>query len=119
MKSVKYLAPFAVAVLVLSPAAFAKNKNEGNFSLNEAARVGTTELQPGNYKAEWKQESGDVVKIDILQHGKPVATVEGKLKEMAQPSAYDAVTTKPLSDNTKAIEEIEFDSRKDALVIGE
>jgi len=118
MKSAKYIAPFAFAVLALSPAAFARSRNEGNLSLNETARVGSTKLQPGNYKVEWKQGAGDAVKIDVLKHGKPVATVDGKLKEMARPSAYDSVTTKPLSDNTKAVEEIEFDNRKEALVIG-
>lgn len=46
-------ASLAVLGLVLSAGAFAKDAQSGKFTLADAAKVGNTELKPGDYKAEW------------------------------------------------------------------
>jgi len=105
--------------VVLTTATFAANKNEGNFTLTDTLRVGSTELRPGDYKAEWKEEAGGAVKVDILEHGQTVATAEGKLKDLQERAPYSAVVTKPLGNNARTIEEIDFSNQKQALVLAE
>jgi hypothetical protein len=79
-------------------------------------QVGSTQLAPGNYKAEWNGPANDV-KVDIVQNGKTVATTEGKIKDLQQPAPYDAVMIKTLQNNTKALDEIDFNHRSEALVL--
>jgi hypothetical protein len=120
MKTQARLVALAVVVFALAMTAFARNsnKNEGNFTIQNKVRVGSTDLQPGTYKAQWKEATDGAVKIDILQHGKTIATVDGKLKSLQEPAPYDAVITKPLGDNTSTIDEIDFGRRNQALVLG-
>jgi major membrane immunogen (membrane-anchored lipoprotein) len=116
MKVVRYLSSFAIVMLVLSVGAFAKDDHSGGFTLFETVRVGSTELGPGQYKAQWTGTANDV-KINILRDGKTVATTQGTIKNLGQPSPYDAVTTKTLQDNSKALDEIDFNKKSDALVL--
>jgi hypothetical protein len=116
MKVVHYLASFAIVMLVLSVGAFAKDDHSGSFTLSETVHVGSTELGPGRYKAQWTGTANDV-KIDILRDGKTVATTQGSIKNLGQPSPYDAVTTKTLQDNSKALDEIDFNNKSDALML--
>jgi len=117
MKVVQYFAVFAMMALVLSAGAFAKDGHSGNFVLSDTVRVGSTQLAPGNYRAEWDGPANDV-KINIVQNGKTVATTEGKIQTLQQPSPYDAVTTRTTENNTKQLDEIEFGKRSEALVLG-
>jgi hypothetical protein len=119
MKTLARLSALAMFALALGTLSFAASKNQGNFTLPATTRIGSTDLRAGQYRAEWKEETGGAVKVDILQHGKTVATAEGKLKDLPAPAPYDAVITKPLGDNAKAIDEIDFSNRKQALVLGE
>jgi len=115
MTFVKYFASFAIVTLLLSAGAFAKDTHSGNFTLPETVRVGSTMLEAGEYKAEWNGPA-DKVKVDILRNGKVVATAEGAIKDLGQPSAYNAVTTKTLDDNSKTLDEIDFNKRSEALI---
>jgi hypothetical protein len=120
MKTLASLLSLATLAVAMSTAAFAaRNKNEGNFTLADTVRVGSTDLKAGQYKAQWKDDGSGAVKVDILQHGKVVATTEGKLKNLEGPAPYDAVVTKPLDNNTKTIDEIDFGRRTEALMLGE
>jgi len=116
MKCVKYVAVLATLILGLSLGAFAKDKNEGKFTLGNTAKVGSTELKPGDYKVEW-QGSGDAVEVKILQGKKVVATTTAKLVEQKEPARADAVT---LDNQTSAkiLREIDFGNRKESLVFG-
>ncbi|MGA7294670.1 MAG: hypothetical protein WBW53_16350 [Terriglobales bacterium] len=120
MKALARLTLLTMLTFAMTTISFAKktNKNEGSFTLPDTVRIGSTDLRAGDYKAEWKEETGGAVKVDILQHGKTVATTEGKLKELQQPAPYNAVITKPLNNNAKTIDEIDFSNRKQALVLG-
>ncbi len=117
MKIARCFASFAIVTLALSVGAFAKDNHSGNFKLFETTRVGSTDLEPGDYKADWSGPA-DAVKISIVKNGKTVATANGQIKNLQQPSPYDAVTTKMLQDNTKAVDEIDFNNRSEALVLG-
>jgi len=115
MKPVKYLASFIAVALMLCATAFSKDSNSGNFDLTEPATVGSTVLQPGHYKAEWKGAE-TAVEVSILQHGKTVATTQATLKQLPNKASADAVTLETLH-NSKRVDEIEFDNRSEALVL--
>jgi hypothetical protein len=123
MKSSRHFASFAIAALVLSTLVlsatmFAKDSNSGTFTLSDTARIGSTNLAPGTYKAEWSGSANDV-KINILDHGKTVATAEGQLQDLNHPAPYSAVTLKVLSDNSKAVDTIQFNNRSESLKLND
>jgi flagellar basal body P-ring protein FlgI len=117
MKFVQYLASFAVVSLVLSLSAFAKDSHSGKFTLSDTVQVGSAQLSPGDYKVEWNGSANNV-KIEIIKNGKTVATADGQIKNLQQPAPYNAVLTKTMQDNTKQLNEIDFDKRSEALVLG-
>ena len=115
MKFAQYVAAFAILASLLSVNSFAKDNHSGKFTLTDPVRVGSTELAPGDYKAEWSGPA-DAVKIDIRQNGKTVTTVQGQIKNLERPAPYDSVATKTDGD-TRTLDEIEFNNRTDALVL--
>jgi hypothetical protein len=117
MKSAQFIASVSVTALALSLGALAKDSNSGNFTVSDKVQIGSTQLAPGNYKAEWTGPANDV-KVVITQHGKTVATAEGKLTTLQQPSRYSAVLTKQTNNNTLQLDEIEFNNRSEALQLG-
>lgn len=117
MKVLPYFASFAMLALVLSASAFAKDNHSGKFALSDKVQVGSTQLPPGDYEAEWTG-SADNVRVDIKQNGKTVATAEGKIQTLQRPAPYDAVTTHTLKDNTQRLDQIQFEKHTEALVLG-
>jgi len=118
MKTLGSLLSIATLAIGMSTMSFAAEKNQGKFTLTEPVTVGSTDLRPGEYKAQWETQNGNDVKIEIMQRGKVVATTQGQLKTLQHPAPYDAVVTKPASNNAKAIDEIDFNNRTQALVLG-
>lgn len=116
MQSMKYLALFSAVVVLLTVGAFAKNTNSGTFDLTQGARVGTTELKPGHYKAEWLGPNGDV-HVTILKNGKEVADTQGRIKRLPSPAPHPAVTLRTLDDQSQRVEEIDFGNSPYALVL--
>ena len=116
MQSLKYLSGLAMVALLLSAGAFARDFNSGKFDLTQPAKIGSTMLQPGQYKAEWTG-SGNAVNVSIIQNGKTVATTEGSIKNLPSKAPYDAVTVKTLPDNSTRVDEIDFNHRSEALVL--
>jgi hypothetical protein len=115
MRSVKYLSLLAGIAILLPLSAFAKDTNQGKFTISEPVQVGSTQLKPGEYKVEW-DGSGDAVQVKILQGKKTVATSSGKLVNHDQAAPYNAVILKDASGG-KAINEIDFGNRKEVLVL--
>ncbi len=115
MQSLKYVSSFLAVALLLGAAAFAKDANSGKFTLDESARIGSTVLRPGEYKAEWSG-SNTALTVSILQHGKTVATTQGTLKELPAKAPADAISIKTLPDKTQQVDEIDFNHRTEALV---
>lgn len=118
MKTLGSLLSVAALAIGMSTMSFAAEKNQGKFTLTDRATIGSTELRPGEYKAQWEPQNGNDVKVEILQRGKVVATTQGQLKTLDHPAPYDAVVTKDAGSNAKAIDEIDFNNRTQALVLG-
>jgi hypothetical protein len=114
MKSLKFGALVLAAAVSLSLGAFAKDKNEGKFSLADSAQIGSSQLKPGDYKAEWEGTGSDV-QVKILQGKNVVATTPAKLVD--KPNAQDSVTFGAAS-GTKTVDEIDFSHFHKALVFG-
>lgn len=113
MRSLRYLALTAAVALVFSAGAFAKDSNSGNFDLTQTVRIGSTMLQPGHYKAEWTGPS-NALQVSIVEHGKTVATTQGKLKVLPSKSPYTSVA---IQRENQKLNEIDFSGSRDALVI--
>ena len=116
MKFAQFVAALAILASVLAVNSLAKDNHSGNFTLTDPVRVGSTELAPGRYKAEWSGPA-DAIKVEILQNGKTVATVGGQIRNLPRPARYDSIATKTEND-TRTLDEIEFNNRADALVLG-
>jgi len=114
MRSMKYLVSSMAVAIVLSAGAFAKDHDSGSFDLDQTARVGSAVLQPGHYKAEWTGPN-NALHVTIVENGKTVATTDGQLKELPSKAPYDAVSIKTEPDNSKQVEEIDFNNRTEAL----
>jgi hypothetical protein len=110
----KYLGVLMALSFMLSLAGFAKDKdmNSGQFDLDQTAKIGSTMLQPGHYKAEWSGPA-NAANVQILQNGKTVATTKGTVKELPQKAPYDAVT---VNSQTHRVDEIDFSHRAEALI---
>jgi hypothetical protein len=113
MKFGKYIALLAVVTFGLSLGAFAKDQNQGKFTLSEPAQVGSTQLQAGNYKAAWEGTGSDV-QVKILQGKNVVATTSAKLVDKSL--GTDAVTLGAGNSGTKTLDEIDFAGKKQSLV---
>ena len=114
MKSVKYSAVLALVAFTLSLTAFAKDRNEGKFSLVDPASIGSTQLHPGDYKATWEGTGSDV-QVKILQGKNVVATSPAKLVD--NPTRQDSVTVKG-DVGARSIDEIDFSGARKGLVFG-
>jgi hypothetical protein len=112
MKAVKYAALLAMVTLSLSLGLFAKDKNEGRFTLVHSVQVGSTQLKAGDYKAAWEGPGPDV-QVRILQGKSVVATAPAKLLD--QSSGQDSVTVSDPS-NSRALQQIDFGSLHKSLV---
>src|SRR5579863_375016 len=99
MKFINYVASLAILAMIFSLGAFAKD----SFDLAQTARIGSTVLQPGHYKAEWTGPN-TALQISILRNGKTVATTQGTLKELPSKAQYDAVTVRNLDDHTTRVD---------------
>jgi hypothetical protein len=111
MKFVNYVAVFMFAISSLTIGALAKDKNEGKFTLNDSAQVGSTQLKAGDYKITWEGSGADV-QVKILQGKEVVATTSAKLVDKA--STRDSVTLS--SGSPKKLQEIDFSNTHKALV---
>ncbi len=114
MKFVKYSAVLALVAFSLSLSVFAKDRNEGKFTLNDPASLGSAKLRPGDYKATW-EGTGPEVEVKILQGKNVVATSSAKLVE--NPTRQDSVSIKGDS-GARSIEEIDFGGARKGLVFG-
>lgn len=119
MKSLKILSSVSAVALILCVAAFAKDtkvKKSGSFDLDEPAQIGSTLLQPGHYKAEWTGPD-NALQVSILENGKTVATTQATMKQLPSRASANQVILKTVENNSKQIEEIDFNNRTEALTL--
>ena len=111
MKLMRYFALLAfVATLTLG--AFAKDQNQGKFTLTDTVQLGSTQLKPGDYKAAWEGTGSDV-QVKILKGKEVVAAVPAKLAD--QKSGQDSVSLGN-SNGTKTLVGIDFGGLHKSLV---
>jgi hypothetical protein len=116
MRLIKYLASLVAVAMVLSLGALAKDHDSGSFDLTQAARVGSTTLQPGHYKAEWTGPN-NALHVAIVKNGETVATATAKMKELSAKARNGAVVLRTTNNHNPLVEEIDFSNRTDALVL--
>jgi hypothetical protein len=114
MKS-KYWTIFLTFVLLAGLGAFAESKTEHSVTLTNAVQVGSTQLQPGQYKVAW-QGTGPAVQVEFQQHGKTVAASDARLVEQNRKSPYDAVVTDKGGSQSPNLKEIDFHNEQESLV---
>jgi hypothetical protein len=73
MKASKFTLSTVVLVL-LSVSAWAGDKMKANIQINQTLHVGSTQLDPGEYKMTWT-ESGSNAEVTFSQGKKVIATV--------------------------------------------
>ncbi len=100
--------------LMVTVAAFAKDKNHHSVVIPETMQVGTTRLAPGEYTMQWT-ESGATAEVSFVQYGKSVAQAPANIVNLARPSASDSLTTRTETGNTIALEEVQFGGHKEAF----
>jgi hypothetical protein len=115
MRCAKYVVLLAALALLVPLSAFAQSKSARNVVILDTVQVGSTQLKPGTYKVEW-QGTGPLLSVSFLQHGKTVATTQGKIVEAKTPWVDDGVVTKN-TGNTLTVEEIDFGGRTESLVL--
>ena len=111
MKLMKYFALLAF-VATLTVGAFAKDRNEGKFTLSDNVQLGSTQLKPGDYKATWEGTGSDV-QVKILKGKDVVATVPAKLEDKASGQSSVSLGT---ANGAKTLVRIEFGGLHKGLV---
>jgi hypothetical protein len=106
--------------MAMSLALLAENdsRDSGKMSVPDAVQVGSTRLAPGDYNVKWTG-TGDNLEITILKGKNVKATAEGKLVELEAPAASNAIVTKSTGSAVRALDQIQFNDRKEALQLSQ
>lgn len=115
MKHLNMLALLSTLALLFPFSALARDKNQHSVDIGDTVRVGSTQLKPGSYKIEW-QGAGPAVQVTFQQYGKIVATTTATLQKNDKQVTEDAIMTHKIDTKTHALDEIDFDHQKEALV---
>ena len=103
-----------LAVLILAMSAWAgKNSSHTdsmNLDVDQATMVGDTQLQPGHYTIQAKEDQNQV---DILRDGKVIATVPCHWVKL--PKKADSST---VSADDNRVSGVQFEGRDEAVKIG-
>jgi hypothetical protein len=113
MKFGKYIALLAFVAASLSLSSFAKDKNETKVTFNDPIQVGSTQVKPGDYKLQW-QGNGPDVQVQVVKGKDVVATAPAKLIANQQSTGNNSVTTGS-ANNTKTLDQVDFDGGKQSL----
>src|SRR5262245_50070364 len=114
MKVVRWIAMLAVVASGLPLGAFAKDQNEAKFTLSDPAVLGSTQLKPGDYKAQW-DGTGPEVQVKILKGKEVIATAPAKLIDKQNASGTNAVTF-GTGGSVRSLDQVDFNSGKQSLV---
>ena len=100
--------------LLLATSGFAANK--GSLQVNDTVTVNGKQLAAGDYTVKW-DGAGPNVELNILRGKNVVATVPARMVELEQTPSRDSVVTTVNSDGRKALNEIRFSGKKQAIAI--
>ena len=95
-----YLLPLLLIALPLTM--FAVQRNARKVTITEGVWVGTTLLSAGDYEVKWDGRGS--VQVSFLQGNKSIATVPAIAT--AGPHDRAAVTIRPISESSKALDKI-------------
>jgi hypothetical protein len=113
-KYLQYLAVLSILALLFPLGALARN-NAHSVQILDVVQIGSTRLEPGNYKVEW-QGTGPAVQVSFQQNGKTVVTVPATLKTNDDQVTQNSIMTEATSADTTELKEIDFGRQKEALV---
>lgn len=109
MKTLKAL----VLITVVFTTAFALAANI-KVTLNSNNSLNGTPVNAGEYKLNYTT-TGDNAKVELMQGKKTVATGTGQMVEIDKAPAHDSVVSKVNPDGSRAIYEIQFAGKKQAI----
>ena len=112
MKQIQKIAVMLFALLV-SMSAFAASKSSADFTLNHAATINGTKLEPGNYKVVFDR-TGDTVQATFKSSGKTVATSTGHFE---QRTSFPASVSLVINNSDRAVQQIVVEKMKGAIVL--
>ena len=98
--------------------AYAARDNARSVEIFDVVQIGTTELNPGNYRVKW-QGSGPAVEVSFLRNGKTVVTVPATLRTNSDHVTQDSILIEATGTGTSTLKEIDFRNLKQALVFGQ
>ena len=90
-----------VALVLLSVSTWAGDKMKANIEIKEPLHVGSTQLDPGEYKMTWT-ESGSNAEVTFSQGRKVIATVPAHVTQ--ERSGYDSPAIYSNSSTSTLIE---------------
>ncbi|HXZ79096.1 MAG TPA: hypothetical protein VEG30_04145 [Terriglobales bacterium] len=96
-------------VFALTAVSMAAGKNSASVNIPNTAKVGDTQLKPGDYKVEW-DGTGPDVQVSFLQGKNTVATAPAKLVQQSNPY-YGAIETTGNDDSSRVINAIDLKNR--------
>ena len=99
----KNIASLLMLTAAISLSAFAADSGSGRIHLDNAVKVGSTELPAGDYKVSWNG-SGDNAQV-VLKQGKTTATAAAQVVDVRRNA--EAVGTKT-ENGTRVLTEIQF-----------
>ncbi len=109
----KFFGAVVAAVILTAPvwaASASSHKDSARFDAAEATTIGNTQLQPGHYTFEAREDQS---RLNVLKDGKVVATVPCHWVQLQKkPSASEILS------NKNQVNEIRFGGRTEAVQVG-
>lgn len=109
----KFFGAVVATIILTAPAWAASNsshKDSTRFDATRATTIGNTQLQPGHYTFEAKEDQS---RLNVLKDGKVIATVPCHWVQLQKkPSASEVFS------NKNQVNEIKFEGRTQAAQVG-
>ncbi|HEY6905102.1 MAG TPA: hypothetical protein VI216_12400 [Candidatus Acidoferrales bacterium] len=103
-----------VAIVVLTAPAWAastsSHKDSTGFDVSQATTIGNTQLQPGHYTFEAKEDQSQ---LNVLEDGKVIATVPCHWVQLQKKASASEILT-----NKNQVNEVRFEGRTQAARVG-
>jgi len=109
----KFFGAVAAMVVFTAPvwaASTSSHKDSTSIDIGQATTVGNTQLQPGHYTFEAKE---DQTQLNVLQNGKVIATVPCHWVQLQRKA-----NTSEILSNKNQVNEIRFGGRTEAVRVG-
>ena len=95
---------------------FGLSRDTTTLSLARPASVGTTMLEPGEYRVSWQAE-GSGLNVTFSRNGAAVASSPGKIEPRNEKYSRTSVLYTAQPDGTQRITEIRLAGKREAIVL--